>query len=251
MRLHRATALIASAAALGSSCFGSREAHADDRSPQEIRCPLPAGATSALGSHDARRRFSFIRTVVADQAQRAMTWSTAWSFFGVAVAGESFALGVTSPDEKGRIIRLAQGLPAIGFPALILIAPLRVMADDRELHALSEDDPLQAKLCENLARAEKLFAEDAADEKKKTGIFSHALCVLANLASSAVIVIGTGEWATGILNGVSGEAVSEFNLWTLPTGAVSAFERYRSGDLTIPSSAHVISGRGLSVSFSW
>ena len=180
-----------------------------------------------------------------------MTWSTAWSFFGVAVAGESVAFAAATVDEKKRIIWLAQGLPAIGFPGLILIDPLSVMADDRELGKMVEDDPLQTKLCASLARAEVLFAEDAADEKRKAGIFSHALCVLANLASSAVIVIGTGDWTSAILNGVGGEAVSEFNLWTLPTGAVSAFEHYRAGDLTVPSGVRTVSANGLSFSISW
>ena len=180
-----------------------------------------------------------------------MTWSTAWSFFGVAVAGESVALAAASVDEKKRIIWLAQGLPALGFPGLILIDPLSVMADDRELRKIVEDDPLQTKLCENLAHAEKLFAEDAADERKKTGIFSHALGVLANLASSAVIVIGTGDWTSAILNGVGGEAVSEFNLWTLPTGAVSAFEHYRAGDLTMPSGVRTVAAHGLNLTISW
>ena len=218
---------------------------------QQARCPLPTGAAAALGTHDARSRFDFIRATVGDQAKRAMTWSTAWSFFGVAVAGESVALAAASVDEKKRIIWLAQGLPALGFPGLILIDPLSVMADDRELRQMTENDPLQTKLCENLARAEILFAEDAADEKKKTSIFSHALCVLANLASSTVIVIGTGDWTSAILNGVGGEAVSEFNLWTLPTGAVSALDRYRSGDLAVPSGVRAVSTRGLGVTFSW
>ena len=61
----------------------------------------------------------------------------------------------------------------------------------REVDAMVKNDPNETSLCANLARAEKILEEDAADEKKKTGVFSHVLCVLANLASSAVIVIGT------------------------------------------------------------
>ncbi len=228
--------------------FGSIDAHAADS--VEIRCPLPAGASPALGALSPRARFQFIRATLGDQAKRAFTWSSAWSFFGVAVAGETTALAAAENDPKKRIIWLANGLPALGFPGLILIDPLKVMADDRELEQIVEEDPSDAKLCENLARAEQMFVEDAADEKKKTGIFSHVLCVLANVASSAVIVIGTGEWGSAIVNGVGGEVVSEFNLYTLPTGAVSAIDRYRSGDLTIPNGARIAT-RGLSFSLSW
>ncbi|MEO8874568.1 MAG: hypothetical protein ABI461_03190, partial [Polyangiaceae bacterium] len=240
---------VAIAIAFGACFFGSRAAHA--QATQEMRCPLPTHASSALGSHDARARFRFVRSTMGDQARRAMSWSRGWSFFGVAAAGETTALAIANHDEKRRIIWLANGLPALGFPGLILIDPLKVMSDDREVRALVENDPLEEKLCENLARAEQLFAEDAADEAKKTGFFSHALGVLANVASSAVIVIGTGDWTSAILNGVGGEAVSEINLYTLPTGAVSALEKYRAGDLTIPSGTQTVGARGLSFSLSW
>jgi hypothetical protein len=228
--------------------FAAPKAHAADA--PEIRCPIPNGASSSLAAHEAGARLRFIRSTLADQARRAFTWSSAWSFFGVAVAGETTALAASENDPKKRIIWLANGLPALGFPGLILIDPIKVMADDSELEDLVKDDPLETKLCENLARAEKMLTEDAADEKKKTGVFSHVLGLLANVASSAVIVIGTGEWGSAILNGVGGEAVSEFNLFTLPTGAVSAADRYRAGDLTVPNGVRMVS-RGLSFSLSW
>ena len=240
---------VAAAIAFAAYFLGSRTAHA--QAAPDLRCPLPVHAGAALGAQNARARFRFVRSTMSDQARRAMSWSMGWSFFGVAVAGETTALAIATHDEKRRIIWLANGLPALGFPGLILIDPLKVMADEREVTTLAESDPQDAKLCENLARAEQLFAEDAADEAKKTGFFSHALCVLANVASSAVIVIGTGDWTSAILNGVGGEAVSEVNLYTLPTGAVSALEKYRAGDLAMPSGVRTVGARGLSFSFSW
>lgn len=219
-------------------------------SPAESRCPVPSGASSSLANADASARFRFIRSTLADQSKRASTWSGAWSFFGVAAAAQVSVLAAVSNDPKQRVIWLANGLPALGFPGLILIDPMKVMADDRELENLAKDDPSEKNLCENLARAEVLFTEDAADEKKKTGVFSHILCVLANVASSVVIVIGTGEWGPAITNFIGGEAVSEFNLYTLPTGAVPALDRYRAGDLTDASSVHV-AARGLNLSISW
>jgi hypothetical protein len=228
------------------------DARAEDAAPI---CPTPNGASAALATHDAQTRFDYLQSHIHDQARRAFLWSSIWSFAGVAIAGESTALAVATVDEKKRIIWLAQGLPALGFPGLILIDPLQVMADDRELTKIIQDDPQQTKLCANLARAEQLFAEDAADEKKKTGIFSHALGLLANLASSTVIVLATGDWTSAILNAVSGEAVSELNLWTLPTGAVTANDRYRAGDLSpnLRTSAlpRVVTTGGLNVTISW
>jgi hypothetical protein len=63
-------------------------------------------------------------------------------------------------------------------------------------------------------------------------------------------VIGTGEWGSAVTNFVGGEAVSELNLYSLPTGAATAIDRYRAGDLTIPSSVRM-AARGLSFSLSW
>jgi hypothetical protein len=222
-----------------------------DARADETQCPIPSGASSSLGAHAARDRLRFIRSTLADQAKRASLWSDAWSAFGLAVAGESTVLATLDrSDPHQRIVWLANGLPALGFPALIAIDPMKVMADDRELENLVRNDPSEKNLCASLARAEMLFAEDAADEKKKTGLFSHVLCVLANLASSAVIVIGTGEWGSAITNFIGGEAVSEFDFYTLPTGAASAIDRYRAADLTLPSSVQLVS-RGLNFSLSW
>jgi hypothetical protein len=248
MSLFSAAKSIATAVLVSAIFFACPNAHADD--PIAIRCPAPNGASSALAAQDASTRFRFIRSTLADQAKRAVLWSNGWSFFGFAAASEASVLAGLESDPKKRIIWLANGLPALGFPGLVLIDPIKVIADDRELENLAKDDPLEKNLCGNLARAEMLFADDAADEKKKTGVFSHILCVLANVASSAVIVIGTGEWGSALTNFVGGEAVSELNLYSLPTGATSAIDRYRAGDLTIPSGVHM-GARGLSFSVSW
>jgi hypothetical protein len=56
--------------------------------------------------------------------------------------------------------------------------------------------------------------------------------------------------ATAAMNFLGGEVVSELNLYTLPTGAVPALDRYRSGDLSGASDVHV-GGRGLNFSISW
>jgi hypothetical protein len=248
MRLFYVARSIATAAVVGVIFFACPNARADE--PIAIRCPVPNGASSALAAQDASTRFRFIRSKLADQAKRAVLWSNGWSFFGFAAASEVTVIAGLESDPKKRIIWLANGLPALGFPGLVLVDPIKVIADDRELENLAKDDPLEKKLCGNLARAEMLFADDAADEKKKTGVFSHLLCVLANVASSAVIVIGTGEWGSAITNFVGGEAVSELNLYSLPTGAASAIDRYRAGDLTIPNSVRMAT-RGLSFSLSW
>ena len=204
-------------------------------------CALVLCATSAEAqprpcppAREIEARVSFIRSALRENARHAQTWSSSWGLFGVGVAGGSVALAVTSETSHDRIVWLAQGLPALGFPALMLIDPLRVMSDERDLEHLVEEHGTTS--CDVLHAAESYLEDDARDEKKKTNLFAHALGVLANVASSAVIVIGTGDWGAALLNGAGGIAVSEANLWTLPTGAASAQNAYRARTfgVTIP-----------------
>ncbi|MGH7284893.1 MAG: hypothetical protein ACRELY_25485 [Polyangiaceae bacterium] len=185
-------------------------------------------------SREIEARISFIRSALRENARHAQTWSSGWGLFGVGVASGSIALAAASETSHDRIVWLAQGLPALGFPALMLIDPLQVMSDDRDLERLTQERGTSS--CEVLRVAEIYLQKDARDEKTKTNLFAHALGILANVASSAVIVIGTGDWGAALLNGAGGIVVSEANLWTLPTGAANAASAYhaRSFGVTIP-----------------
>lgn len=206
-----------------------------------ISCALVLSSASARAqtrpcppARETAARIAFIRSALRSDARHAQTWSSSWGLFGVGVAAGSVAFAITSQTSHDRIVWLAQGLPALGFPATMLVDPMTVMSDDRDLEQLVEDRG--ASSCDVLRAAERYLEEDARDEKKKTGLFAHALGILANVASSAVIVIGTGDWGAALLNGAGGIAVSETNLWTLPTGAASASRAYRarSFGVTIP-----------------
>ena len=180
-------------------------------------CPSPP---------ETAARIAFIRSALRSDARHAQTWSSSWGLFGVGVAVGSVAFAAASTTSHDRIVWLAQGLPALGFPATMLVDPMKVMADDRDLEHLVDERGTSS--CEVLRAAESYLEEDARDEKKKTNVFAHALGILANVASSAVIVLGTGDWGAALLSGAGGIAVSETNLWTLPTGAASASNAYRA-----------------------
>lgn len=206
-----------------------------------ISCVLVSTAASASAqsrpcppAREVDARVSFIRSSLRADARHAQTWSSSWGLFGVGVAAGSVALAAASETSHDRIVWLAQGLPALGFPALMLLDPLKVMSDERDLERLVVVHGTSS--CDVLRAAESYLERDARDERKKTSVFAHALGVLANVASSAVIVIGTGDWGAALLNGAGGIAVSETNLWTLPTGAAHAQDAYRarSFGVTIP-----------------
>jgi hypothetical protein len=115
----------------------------------------------------------------------------------------------------------------------MLIDPLRVVSDQPKLEVLLDavDWRRGGMECLVLGRAEQFLVRDSADEHRHASFTSHLLGIGYNLGVALVLGRGLGPWRAALLNGVGGIVVSEARRLTQPTGAVSALERYRAGDL--------------------
>jgi hypothetical protein len=221
------------AALLAVASGGARVAGADEPSVV-THCPVPEGGSTELARIDPAARLAFVRRTLDDQARRARTWSWTWGISYTAIAVGSAAIAPLVQDSDRRASILISGLPAIVVPALLVIDPLKVMHDQKELEALLAEvhtttgamDP-----CIVIARAEWYLVRDAEDERKKTGILQHGLNLAGSLIVGLAVGLAVGDWVGAALNFVGGTALGEIALYTEPTGAVDALRRYQAGEV--------------------
>ncbi len=213
-----------------------------------IRCPSVDGGAPLLADVDARQRLAFVRAVMDDQARRARTWSLAWAVTGLGLAAGNVTRAALADSRDDRIDPLVGAGAALFIPAGILVLPLQVMANQRALEAdllnLSPNESATG-ICGALARAEILFARSAKNEAFKAGIATHLFVISGNVAIALFLGLGFDHWRGGLLQGGGGILVSEFQIFTQPTGAVSELARYRRGEVPAtaasqPASVHLV-----------
>jgi hypothetical protein len=197
-----------------------------------VRCPTVDAAAPALVTLDARRRLAFVRDTLQHEAMLARRWSVGWSLAGFGLAAGNFVLVALASTADARVDPIVGGATALVIPAAIVIKPLRVMDDARALeNAIARSAGERAALCNALARGEQLLALSAEDEAESAGPFAHAFAIVGNAAVALFLGLGFDHWEGALLNGGGGLVISEFEIWTQPTGAVPALARYRRGEI--------------------
>jgi len=212
-------------------------------------CPAPPGGSEKLASADARDRIEFLRARMDAQARYARTWKWTWvgigSFTTVASAAQAVGWAAVG-DERKRDANVVDDLVVSGFsvvtPIFALLFSPRVERDAPVMdELLRQTGGGAAGTCLVLARIEELFAKDAQEEAFDTGWFTQLAAVVglsamfgilmaeAALASDPV-VRDVHEKNAG-LNTAAGIFLTEMQILTTPTGAVSAYRRYLKGDL--------------------
>jgi hypothetical protein len=222
---------------LGASLLGA-EAHA------QARCPAMPGASAALADVDAEARLAFLRGVMTDQAARARTWTWAWSGIGFGLAAGQYALIPLVPRDK-RFEEAFEGTAALYIPAGLAVLPLRVRSDRATLEQLLADTETPAgpmAPCLRVERAEELVALTADDEAAHTNVLQHVVTIVLSAGYAAILGFGFNDKVGMAWNGGSAVVLGEAQLLTSPTGAVSALERYRRGDLGIAALPRVAFG---------
>jgi len=153
---------------------------------------------------------------------------------GLALSAGNYTRAALAETRDDRIDPFVGGTTALFIPAGILVLPLEVMSDQRTLEAdLASLSPTEGatNLCAALARAERLLAHSAANEAFKAGIATHVFVIAGNSAIALFLGLGFDHWRGALLNGGGGLLISETQIWTQPTGAVTELARYRRGDV--------------------
>jgi hypothetical protein len=199
----------------------------------QTRCPAMPGASAALADVDAEARVAFLRSVMTDQASRARLWTWAWSGTGFGLAAGQYALIPLVPGDK-RFEEAFEATAALYIPAGIAVLPLRVRGDRETLEQFLADTETPAgpmAPCLRVERAEELVALSADDEAAHTSALQHVITIVLSAGYAAILGFGFKDGIGMAWNGGSAVVLGEAQLLTSPTGAVSALERYRRGDL--------------------
>ncbi len=187
-------------------------------------CPAPVGGTE-LAAIDSSERFRFIEGHMREEATRARIWTIAWG-----ASYSALAVGQAAPipflADPGLRIDFGVGAIAAAVGAVFVLAmPLKVMSDSRAVSAAG-------RTCDDLAEAERRFAESADDEDFGRSLWLH----LADIGFNALlgVVLGVGfrrPWTSWAVTAGSGVLVGETMIFTQPGRLSEELERYRSGKL--------------------
>jgi hypothetical protein len=200
-----------------------------------------AGLQARVGSLDPELRLRWIDAELARSAGRARLWTWSWGIaLGVGTVANLAPLPFVKPDER---IDWYTGAVTTGVGIVpLLIAPLDVVADSRELRSRvaargrADDD-----VCALLADAETRLVRDAQNQADGRRWWLHAGNVLLNAGVGLFLIVGFRHWTAGIFNAVSGAAIGEVIILTQPTGAIDSLRRYREGALDGPAAPTSVS----------
>lgn len=188
----------------------------------------PAGP--ALAERNGEVRLQWIDTHLAKTARRARTWTWGWGIGIVGATGANLVpLGFVPRDQ--RIDWYTGAATTIVGIVPLLIAPLDVVKDSRELHANLATPPNADAVCRLLADAEVRLARDARNQMDGQRWWLHVGNVILNSGVGLFLALGYHHYGAGALNAVVGSAIGEAIILTQPTGSIDDLRRYRDGAL--------------------
>jgi hypothetical protein len=196
------------------------------------RCPAGAGAGPGLAALDGAARLAWIDARLSGTAQRARLWTWGWGIgIGVATVANLAPLPFVAADD--RIDWYTGAATTIVGIVPLLIAPLEVIDDARQLHAELTAAPPGDDVCRRLIGAEARLVRDAQNQEDGQRWWLHAGNVALNVGVGLFLGLGFHHWGAGALNAISGSLIGEAIILTQPVGTVDDLRRYRSGALGV------------------
>jgi len=196
------------------------------------QCPNGAGGGEALAGLDGELRLRWIDARLTTTAEHARLWTWGW---GIGIVGGTLANLAPLPfvAKQDRIDwYVGAGTTIVGIVPLI-IAPLDVVEDARELHARVAGGAGRASsppaLCALLADAETRLVRDAQNQADGQRWWLHAGNVLLNSGVGLFLALGYRHYVAGVFNAVFGSAIGEAIILTQPTGSIDDLAAYRRG----------------------
>lgn len=199
----------------------------------EIYCPVPAGASPSLAGFTADERLTAIHDGLDRGARRARIWAWTWGgIYATTTIVQLATIPIRGGDSRKDVAVAAPG--AFLGVAVLALAPLKVMGDQRRLGALLADAGPSADRCALLTEAERMLARDAASEAFGASPLVHLGNVVVNLGLALALGLGFGHWTAAGISLAVGVAVGELQILTQPSDVVDLDRRYRGGELPHP-----------------
>jgi hypothetical protein len=210
--------------ALGASLISPAICHA------EARCPLPEGASPALGSVDPGRRLTWIDAHLTATEKNARLWTYGWGG-GIAAAGVGSLVAVPFVAHENRVDWYTGAVSAAVGVAAFVFAPPAVLHDAPALRGEIAPADARADICRLLAGAEARLVHDARDEEQQRRWYIHAGNLIFNAGLGLFLGFGYHHWSAGAINALAGAAVGEALIFTSPTATIDDWAAYRRGAL--------------------
>ncbi len=195
--------------------------------PIALTCTTAASAT-APSDAEVSRRLAFIEARLSNGAAKANLWWHTWYFGWTALSMGQFVWALATPD-KGTRADMAVGAAASTLGVIPLgILPFPARTAPWNLARMPAGSPEERR--RKLVYAEHLLESAASDEKLRRSWVNHATSIGVSVAVGLVLGIGYGRPRTGLLNALGGIALSEIQIWTMPTAAITDFAEYQKLD---------------------
>jgi hypothetical protein len=193
------------------------------------RCPSPVGAAPALADVPPRARLEWIDLHLSKTAHRARVWTWGWGVGIVAATGANLIPLAFVPRDERVDWYTGAATTIVGIVPLV-IAPLDVVKDARELHAALPG--ADGDVCRLLADAEARLARDAENQRDGQRWWLHAGNVALNSGVGLFLGLGFHHWGAGAFNAAFGSLVGEAIILTQPTGSIGDARSYLSVSTT-------------------
>ncbi|MDC3955306.1 hypothetical protein [Polyangium jinanense] len=186
--------------------------------------PLRAAPPS---DEEVTRRIAFLQTRLDRGTPAANRWWYGWytGWSALTVGQGVIAVAVTDPGLRADAAVGAVGSSLGLIPLGLAPFPARHAAAD--LRAMPESTPEERR--KKLARGERLLRESAESEVLRRKWFNHVLCGTVSTGVGLVLALGYGRPVTGALSATIGIALSEAQIFTMPTAAIDDWKEYQSG----------------------
>lgn len=204
----------------------------------EANCPIAAGVGTAVANVPAELRLAWIDAQLAHGAHKAKRWTWGW---GIGIGGATIANLVPIPfvAKEDRIDWYTGAATTIIGIVPLLIAPLDVIADSRELRdkiAARPSPPAgggdRPDVCPLLADAEARLYRDAKNQADGQRWWLHVGNVALNFGVGLFLGLGFHHWGAGVFNAVGGSLIGEAIILTQPTASIRDLETYRRGEIS-------------------
>jgi hypothetical protein len=196
-------------------------------------CPPGLGGGATIGQVDPEIRLAWIDQHLGRTAHRARIWTWGWGIgIGASAVGDLIPVAFVAPEN--RIDWYTGAVTSVIGVVPLLVAPLDVIQDSRELRARLDARIATDDVCRLLADAETRLARAAANQAAGRRWWLHAGNLALNAGVGLFLGLGYHHWAAGAWNGIAGAAIGEAIILTQPTSSIDDLRSYRAGTIESP-----------------
>lgn len=198
-------------------------------------------------NNNEEKRIQYIQQALDSGTPSAKLWWNSWVGFYSAATIVSLAAALTTKNEVMQITGgVSAGESLIGLSGM-LIFPFKARTAAAELRSIAENTPTERS--QKLVRAEELLKQSSDAERAGKSCLQHLLGVLVNAAGAAVVWplyedrinhAGGIAWQQALELFIVGTAVSELQIWTEPSKAISDEKDYLKKYFSYPTAGFLV-----------